>query len=34
MPWYAQIKRVEQRGDSRFSGVVSLDRGETPDDLR
>ncbi|KAI7839351.1 hypothetical protein COHA_006877 [Chlorella ohadii] len=33
MPWYAQIKRVEQRGDSRFSGVVSLDRGETPDDL-
>lgn len=29
-----QIKRVEQRGDSRFSGVVSLDRGETPDDLR
>lgn len=25
-----QIERVEQLGDSRFSGVVALDKGDTP----
>ncbi|KAL4434131.1 hypothetical protein ABPG75_000572 [Micractinium tetrahymenae] len=28
-----KIERVETLGESRFSGVVSLDSGETPDDL-
>jgi hypothetical protein len=27
-----QIEQVEKLGESRFSGVVALDSGETPND--
>ncbi len=34
LPHDVQIERVETLGESRFSGVVSLDSGETPDNLQ